>query len=569
MHQANTMNVKIMVIEDAIKDTSGRLVLAYEQAKEERRVQVSQKKASDKTAEAADKRQLAAYTNASSKTPFNLAKYLRDNKAIEVPAQTVMVNMDKIEADEDALPCDRLSYIPAGPFGVAGRLGKLVDSLDNQRFARTWNRLQEAVMAKEANGLCMQRLPPRGHPFDTLEKLEWLPTEWNVAKLIPQKLADFGTPILMANKYACTRMGFGDMPMIGIGQFIINTGGEFVLCAWPGRSVVDRGADWIDGESFVFHLDNKLFTKWADEHMKYVLVHKGDTVFVPYGYACCMTACSGVANALLQPIISAELALASPDLDKIYEAHHLYVDSVQDDDVWAKVSKMFIGWLDCLVNAGDGSHGRASALTPLEDGKVDGAVNADDVDSPALEFDGLANAAAQEMELNPEEEAAEVQESSAVSVNSQDGVVAEPAAVAEAEGPTAPPGQDGQSADTGVAETQVDQTSQANAGAADEEAKDAAKDEEAKDASGSAAAQVAKASAPAAAASAANASAPKDFAARAKAFGQAVVVAATKANQDAKAGQAQAAAKADTKGKGKSAKAKSTAKSTAKGSKSA
>ena len=241
MHQANTMNVKIMVIEDAIKDTSGRLVLAYEQAKEERRVQVSQKKASEKTTEAADKRQLAAYTNASAKTPFNLAKYLRDNKAIEVPAQTVMVNMDKIEADEDALPCDRLSYIPAGPFGVAGRLGKLVDSLDNQRFARTWNRLQEAVMHKEANGLCMQRLPPRGHPFDTLEKLEWLPTEWNVAKLIPQKLADFGTPILMANKYACTRMGFGDMPMIGIGQFIVNAGGEFVLCAWPGRSLVDRG----------------------------------------------------------------------------------------------------------------------------------------------------------------------------------------------------------------------------------------------------------------------------------------------------------------------------------------
>ncbi len=319
-------------------------------ANEAARVQARSAKAKDNRAEVAA---LKAFTGAPTPTPFPLAKFLR-----EVGAMTGAIDSGHAVATaargDDEVDFDHPTFFPANADGAANLFRTIPDCMGKERVKKALANV-EKQLAKSANkGLVFARVVPRGQPHDDLEQLAWVPMPWKTANARPEKLADFGAPWILANSMGCCRKGMLHWPLQGIGQVLLVNSGQCVIAMWPMESVLTKGSTWDGADKFIFGLANARFQEWAHANIKTALCNEGSIVWIPYGWAAAMVAQSLTVTAIIQPIVTATMAMRCGSIRALAAAQRRFVaaqQAAQPNADMANFGKSMNTWFDGLVDA--------------------------------------------------------------------------------------------------------------------------------------------------------------------------------------------------------------------------
>ena len=299
---------------------------------------------------------LKPFTTSLSPTTFPLAKWLREHGLISVDDAIFeeKANFPVATNGEDDVAYEGPLFIPANQLGVGSLLRRLPSAMGMDRVNHLVNEMDKSLNNEKNKGLVMIRLPPRGQPHDSLEQLEWLPLPWRNAKTIPERLADFGTPWFVGTRFGCIRKGLTHWPMQGVGQFVVGVHGQFVLCTWPGESVLSKGCEWIDADRFLFNLANLQFRQWAKFNLQAVLVDVGCVAWIPYGWGACMVGVSMTSAAMIQPVIAAALAMRCGQFRHVAEAQTKLVEQnmANPKTPFGKIGPAFVGWMKGLLTSG-------------------------------------------------------------------------------------------------------------------------------------------------------------------------------------------------------------------------
>ncbi len=234
------------------------------------------------------------------------------------------------------------------------------------------------------------RLKPKGHPADSLEKLEWVPEDWMHGSVVPEALRAHGQPWLLYTKAGHARIGYEFWPCLGLGQVVLVHRGQVTLAAWPVQAVLDRGASLSESFNFVFNeMAPNAFNVWAKEHLKYVTMSEGDAAWIPYGWHVAAIARPTDANAasvVVQPYITETFASNCRERGAVAEALASSIEaSVTSGGMWKDDGQQFIEWLRADVAVAAGA---AVGQLALEDG-VSGAAEIGNKDEDsARENDG-------------------------------------------------------------------------------------------------------------------------------------------------------------------------------------
>ena len=168
------------------------------------------------------------------------------------------------------------------------------------------------VMSNTNTLVASKRMEPKGQPVDTLELMEWVPEHWRASKTMPEALRGMGAPKLLVSATGGCRYLHESWTMPGIGQFVIAVRGHTTLAMWPGNSVIALGCALADMPKFLFSdMGHKNFGEWASDHLRYVNLVPGASVWLPYGWYGAMVTrpgTEGAASLVAQPYVTKALA---------------------------------------------------------------------------------------------------------------------------------------------------------------------------------------------------------------------------------------------------------------------
>ena len=201
------------------------------------------------------------------------------------PDQHFVREWPAIALNDKECPHDRPAYFPAeNGDGIGQQIRDTVALMGTDRVA-TAEKECLRLLAASGMGKAAKRLEPKGQPEDNIELLEWVPEHWRAAKMMPEALRAMGAPQLLVSMVGEARHGEEDWPLAGIGQFMVCVRGACVLMAWPVGSLMEKGCNVAKQDHFLFQeCGPKVFTEWADKNCKYVDLHAGSAVWVPYGW---------------------------------------------------------------------------------------------------------------------------------------------------------------------------------------------------------------------------------------------------------------------------------------------
>ena len=188
----------------------------------------------------------------------------------------------------------------------------LIEAIGAAQFEATE---KDCIRAAGATTSAMKRMQPRGAPEDTIETLEWVPSQWKAANSTPEALRELGAPHCVAVKTGCF-VSAENWPSVGVGQFVVIGRGQVTLCVWPGKDILGRGCTVRNQWSFLFHeMTPKTFSEWASSVMMVTEAPEKSVAWIPYGwYAAAIATPSDSASAalMIQPCVSHTMASRCP-----------------------------------------------------------------------------------------------------------------------------------------------------------------------------------------------------------------------------------------------------------------
>ena len=218
---------------------------------------------------------------------------------------------------------------------------------------------------KGTKGTGLLRLAPKGAPRDTLEGLAWVPEELKASGAVPEALRQYGAPWFVAHHKATLRATAGEYPFPGLGHVLVGLQGQFWVCAWPVRILLDLDVSPAGAMTFLSGQPAKHLATFFRTHGFHFLLKPNVSAWIPYGWqAICVAMGEPDHSSLLhQPFMSSALASKEDThvMQAVSEELLAFVRKNQTAAPWDKLATQFTSWLTTLS---PGS--RIAPATPLD-----------------------------------------------------------------------------------------------------------------------------------------------------------------------------------------------------------
>ena len=234
-------------------------------------------------------------------------------------------------------------------------------------------------------GCSCVRMPPKGAPHDTVEKLEWIPQAL-LQMASPENLRSYGSPWLLGGLPGSCRRGTQHWAIPGFGKTLLALQGPVFLVLFCIRDMLDYGPSVSEIDAWLTGLSHKAFTGVADKHFSLVTLVQGDSVWVPYGYHAMMVTGSlqtEPSMVIEAPFLTATLATRFPQLGYVVQHNIDFYRAILQQKPWDKIGQPLLDWLQELAG-GTLHRATGAAMIPIENGEQ--------VRDTLVEGSGTANA---------------------------------------------------------------------------------------------------------------------------------------------------------------------------------
>jgi len=231
------------------------------------------------------------------------------------------------------------------PSCYAGELAdKKKDILEFLAKARAaWQIGQPAL-----SGLASKRQAAEGGQRDTLQRMEWAPSEWRKHGSTPDALSTFGAPWLFASEAGATRSNW---VVPGVGQFLVQMEGTSILIAFPLKEAVELGNSMAAASEWATSLKLPTLMPWADIHFRAATLEPRCVAWVPYGYCAYLVASvEGPTVTLAAPYFSTNIMKHHPMLVNLVKYNLGYIKERASREPYKSLGTAMMDWLKGNLN---------------------------------------------------------------------------------------------------------------------------------------------------------------------------------------------------------------------------